>query len=181
MAEVTAYPVGQGAVAGQYKPGDFILTHGSAWYSKIIRHGQALRYKGGDAAFAYYNHAAIVVEEDGTILQAMNAGIVRGHISDYKQTEYHLVNLGDLVTDFDRKRMRAFAYSKLNAPYDWLCIAGIALSLLVRTRIILNMEGRYICSGIESFTLMTGGVDLPFQPQHMMPADLAWCFGVRPV
>jgi hypothetical protein len=40
-------------------PGDFILTHGRAWTRKLIRFGQRLRFRGDDAKYARWNHAAI--------------------------------------------------------------------------------------------------------------------------
>ena len=52
------------------RPGDFILTHGDEWTSKLIRFGQSLRYRGASAKYTYWNHTALVVDGAGTIVEA---------------------------------------------------------------------------------------------------------------
>ena len=59
---------GPGEEISDPRPGDFILTHGSAWTSKMIRIGQSLRIHGGDRKYTWWNHAAIFVGSDGAII-----------------------------------------------------------------------------------------------------------------
>jgi hypothetical protein len=52
---VTRYPPGeQERALGQ---GDFLLTHGAAWTSRLIRFGEAIRYRGRNRLFAHWSHA----------------------------------------------------------------------------------------------------------------------------
>ena len=175
----TFYPEGTSAKPGEMRPGDIVLTHGSAWYSKVIRYGQGLRYKGADRCCCTYNHAAVVINSDGMIFEALGDGIVRSHISKYRPVDYHLIDIE--VSDDDRARMVKFAWENLTKPYDWLCIASLCLGLLLRTPFIYGTEGRYICSGFAACALDKTALELPVgqDPRHFMPADLAAYFGVR--
>jgi hypothetical protein len=94
-------PPGEAAEASDYDPGDFILTHGSALYSKLIRFGQALPSRGPDGKYAWWNHAAMVVSASRDLVEALGPGVEATHIDDYKLTEHHLVRLGSLA-DIDR-------------------------------------------------------------------------------
>lgn len=51
-------------------PADFILTRGDAWTSKLIRFGQGLRFHGSDQKYTYWNHAALVINTQGDIIEA---------------------------------------------------------------------------------------------------------------
>jgi hypothetical protein len=42
-----------------FRPGDFIRTHGKAFFSKLIRFGQAIQFRGRDHKYAWWNHAAM--------------------------------------------------------------------------------------------------------------------------
>jgi hypothetical protein len=56
-------------------PGDFILTHGNSWTSRMIRFGQRIRYWGPDKKFTHWNHAAIFINEKGDIIEALGGGV----------------------------------------------------------------------------------------------------------
>src|SRR5437773_4468430 len=68
---------------GELQPGDFILTHGAEFFSQLIRFGQQLRFRGKDNMYTYWNHAAMVVATDGTIVEALGAGVARRSIDAY--------------------------------------------------------------------------------------------------
>lgn len=87
------------AVAERFAPGeqvanprrgDFILTHGKSWTSRMIRFGETIRYWGDDKKFTHWNHAAIFVSENGDIVEALGAGVQQRNIAVYKGTEYHV-------------------------------------------------------------------------------------------
>jgi uncharacterized protein YycO len=68
-------------------PGDFILTHSSGIYGKLIRFGEAIRYWGTDKIFAHWSHAAIFINEAGDIVEALGGGVQQRNISVYQGTE----------------------------------------------------------------------------------------------
>src|SRR5205823_3187742 len=53
------------------RPGDFILTHGGELFSRLIQIGQQLRYAGADQPYTYWNHSALIVSNDGALVEAL--------------------------------------------------------------------------------------------------------------
>lgn len=171
---------GPGEEVANPEPGDFILTHGKSWTSRMIRFGQKLRYRGQDRIYTRWNHAAIFVAENGDIVEALGAGVQRRNIAVYKDTEYHIVRLENVV-DVDRKHAIEFALACLNDSYGWLTILSIALSLLFTSKFGFGLDGQEICSALVARCLERTGEIFPEDPWHLMPADLAKYFDVRPV
>lgn len=163
-----------------YLPGDFILTHGDSFYSKLIRFGQRLRFHGKNAGFAHWNHAAMIVGEDGSIIEALGRGVLRRNLSNYKGTEYHLVHFGhDIASDDDREQVVKFAEWTMGQEYGWVTIVSIALSLLSGLNFSFGFDGQSICSGLVARALERTNVIFDRSPSHIMPADLARYFGVN--
>jgi uncharacterized protein YycO len=69
------------------RPGDFILTHSSGIYGRLIRFGEAIRYWGADRVFAHWSHAAIFVNGAGDIIEALGGGVQQRNISVYHGTD----------------------------------------------------------------------------------------------
>ena len=116
-----------GAPAAVARPGDFILTHSSGVYGRLIRFGEAIRYWGQDRIFAHWSHAAIFVNDAGDIIEALGGGVQRRNISVYHGTEYVVVHLPADTIDRDRQEAVNFAEFCLNDKYGWLTIVDIAL------------------------------------------------------
>ncbi len=159
--------------------GDFILTHGASWTSRLIRFGEKIRYRGADKKFARWNHAALFINEKGDIIEALGAGVQQRNISEYKETEYHVVHLENVV-DVNRAHEVAFAQACLNDHYGWLTIVSIGLSLLTGSKLGFGVDGQEICSALVARCLERTGEIFPIDPWHMMPADLAKYFNVQP-
>jgi uncharacterized protein YycO len=160
-------------------PGDFILTHGKSWTSRMIRVGEKLRYWGRDRIYTRWNHAAIFVDTNGDIVEALGGGVQRRNISVYKNTEYHVVHLENVV-DVDREHETGFALACLGDKYGWLTILSIALSLLFASKLGFGVDGQEICSALVARCLERTGEIFPEDPWRIMPADLAKYFDVRP-
>jgi uncharacterized protein YycO len=174
------FAAGEGARPGEYDPGDFILTHGSAFYSKLIRFGQRLRFRGQNQKYAWWNHAAMIISETGDLIEALGPGVEKTHIDKYKSTEYHLVRLGSLADRHDRQQVVAFAEWSLGEKYGWLTIVNIALALLFGGRFDFGIDGQTICSGLVARALERTNAIFDRAPSNIMPADLARYFNVTP-
>lgn len=174
------FAAGEAARAGEFDPGDFILTHGSAFFSKLIRFGQRLRFRGGNRKYAWWNHAAMVVTEGGDLIEALGPGVERTHIDKYKPTEYHLVRLGSLADYRDRQQAVDFAVWGLGEEYGWLTIVSIAFTLLFGGKFNFGIDGQTICSGLVARALERTNAIFDRTPSHIMPADLARYFKVTP-
>lgn len=174
------YAPGEDAAVGDYEPGDFILTHGNTWVSRLIRVGQYLRFWGADRKYAWWNHAAMVISPDGKLIEALGAGVLLTHISRYKKTQYHLVRLGNIATTHDRRQAVVFARWCLGEKYGYLTIVSIALSLLTGGKFTFGFDGQSICSGLVARALERTDAIFNRSPSHTMPADLAKYFEVEP-
>jgi len=178
-SQVSAQHFAPGNEVSNPLPGDFLLTHGKSWTSEMIRVGQAIRYRGGDAIYARWNHAAIFVDNNGDIVEALAGGVQRRNVSVYKDTEYHVVRLGD-IAEVERVHEVKFALACLNASYGILTIASIALSLLSGSKFGFGVDGQEICSALVARCLERTGEIFPEDPWHLMPADLAKFYDVKP-
>ena len=169
-----------GAPVAVALPGDFILTHSSGLYGKLIRFGEAIRYWGQDRIFAHWSHAAIFVNDAGDIIEALGGGVQRRNISVYHGTEYVVVHLPADTIDRDRQEAVNFAEFCLNDKYGWLTIVDIALCLGTGAKISFGVDGQQICSALVARSLeRIGEIFREAEPWHVMPADLAKHFNVQ--
>jgi hypothetical protein len=174
---VTYHP--QGEVATGPRVGDFLLTGIKAQgiVSWAIKAGSWLR--GYEAPFRRFSHAAIVVDEDGALAEALAGGVKRTHLSKYATDDYVLVRTE--VDEHDQAQVLAFAESVLDARerYGYLTFVGLALYCVTGAQICIQQAGTAICSGFVSDALTRAGFIWPRPPFAMMPADLARHFDVR--
>jgi hypothetical protein len=162
------------------RPGDFILTHSSGVYGTLIRIGEALRYWGPDKVFAHWSHAAIFVNGDGDIVEALSGGVQQRNISVYNGTEYVVVHLPVTTMPLDRQQAVEFADFCLNDRYGWLTIVSIALCLLTGAKFSFGVDGQQICSALVARCIeRIGEIFREGDPWHLAPADLAKHFNVR--
>jgi hypothetical protein len=164
--------------APRFSPGDIVLTHGDSWTSRIIRWGQRLRFRGRDRKYTWWNHVAVIVREDGTLIEAIGGGVQVRKLDVYRPTEYTLVDIA--ATDADRGQVVRFAEECVGSPYAFIVIGSIALSLLSGSKFDFGVDGQLICSGLASRALERTQAIFARTPSHMSPADLAKYFQVEP-
>lgn len=168
-----------------FQAGDFILTHGAAWTSKLIRFGQRLRIHGSDRKYTHWNHAAVIVSERGDLIEALGAGVERTRIAKYRPAEYHVICIK--ATADDRNQAVAFANwaaggndRRKRQRYGFLTIVSIAYGLLTGGKFTFGFEGQAICSGLVARSMERTGAIFNRTPTHIMPADLAKYYEVEP-
>ena len=122
-------------------PGDFILTHGGEFFSRVIQLAQGLRFTGKDQPYTYWNHSALIVSADGALIEALGPGIQRNTLAAYEGTQYTVVHID--ASDEDRKEMVAFAehWVSRNGQYGWATIVSITLSLLTGLKLSFGFPG----------------------------------------
>ena len=177
MVSTVKVPAGQ--TARTALPGDFILTHGDHWTSKMIRWGQKREWTGEREKYASWNHAALVVDYGATVAEALSQGVVASSLSKYQDRDYTLVRVE--MPDTDRSQVLRFANSVLDARwrYSYTTIAQLALTLALRSggqQWTIGKVGTAICSGFVSEALVRAGFIWPVPPAFMMPAHLAEYF-----
>ena len=171
-------PAGQAAAVWQ--PGDFLLTHGDAFFSRLIRFGEALRIRGADRRFTWFNHAALVVGEDGSLAEALGQGVVTSNAAKYQQKDYVIVRTG--ASEADRAEVLAFADWVVTnrASYGWLTILSIAVTVLTGSKLTFFVDGEFICSGFVARAMERTGAVFSRDPVHITPADLAKYYDATP-
>ena len=165
-----------GQEAPKYVPGDFILVSSKGILAKLIRFGQFIRYHGKMKPFSYWNHAAMIIDEEGTIIEAIGRGVVTNSIEDYKDVEYYYVSTK--LNKQSRDQTVAACKSFLKDKYGWLTILSIAFELLSGVKLQFTNSNTMICSAVVGQSLWAGGIIFNANPYQMMPADLAAAFNV---
>jgi uncharacterized protein YycO len=176
----TAERYGPGEEAKEFVPGDFILAHRHNFLAGLISQAQKRRFKGTEATYAHWSHSALIVENDGTLVEAEVTGVKRNPISRYRKDEYHLVRLGSSFSPDGRARAVAFASTQVGQGFGFLDMFGASLYLLVGWPLRLVRSGHEICSGLVVTALQAGGLVPDLDPALTLPADLAKLFDVRP-
>ena len=169
-----AYQAGESP--SKYVPGDFILVSTKGILARFIRFGQFLRYHGKMRPFAHWNHAALIVDEQGTIIEAVGRGVVCSSIEDYNDVEYYYVSTK--LNAQSRAQTVAAGRSFLKDKYSWWTIVSIALELLIGIKVQFSSQNSMICSAVVGQSLWAGGVIFDQNPYQMMPADLASAYNV---
>lgn len=171
---------GPGADATEFDPGDFILTHRRKLIAALISWGQKRRFKGSDAPFAHWSHAAVVVDPRGDVVEAESLGVVRSTIHKYRDTEYHLVRLGDRMNAEGRRAAVAYAEGQVGQAFGYLDLMGTSLHLLFGWQLRWIRRNHEICSSLVVKALQRGGLLRDLDPATTLPGDLAKAFDVRP-
>ena len=178
MARVERF--GPGESPSGLDPGDFILTHRHRPFAALISFAQRRRFHGADAPFAHWSHAAVIVGEDGSLVEAESMGVIRSALAKYRDDEYHLVRLGDQLSAQGRKEAVRYARAQVGQAFGYLDLAGATLYLLTGVPLRWVRRHHEICSSLIVRALQHGGVLEGFDPAITLPADLAKEFGARP-
>jgi uncharacterized protein YycO len=165
-----------GQEPAKFNPGDFILVSTTGILAKFIRFGQFFRYHGKMKPYSFWNHAAMIVDTDGTIIEAAGRGVRYNNIEEYKDVEYYLVNTK--LNQQSRNQTVAACKSFVKDKYGWFTILSIALQLLTGIEFQFSFGSSIICSALVAQSLWAGGYIFDQNPFQMMPADLAAAFNI---
>lgn len=169
---------GAGAQTMDFEPGDFILAHGDSFLSRFIRFGQSLAFWGADRKYTWWSHAAMIVSPGGDLIEAIGAGVRRGHLSEYVHADFHIVRLNTLANSHDRAQICRYAEWTLGQEYGLLTNISIIICVLTGCRLTFGFDGQSICSGLVARSLERGSAIFDRSPSHILPADLAKYFSV---
>ena len=144
------------------KPGNFIVTTGGGFIDRLIQF----------STMSKWNHAALVIDSKGTVIDVIGTGIRKLPLSTFSQNDYHIVNVE--MSDEDRKQVVAYAafMLKKHAKYGFVTIASIVLKILTHSRLVIKLDGTLICSEFVANALAEGGVIWDKDTSLITPADL---------
>lgn len=177
MADFSIQRFGPGETATAFQPGDFLLTHRKHLISRLIRVAQKIR--GRERRYSYWSHAAVIVDQAGTLVEAETKGVVKSPLSKYQPAEYHLVSLGSSADGRDRQQVVAFAESVVGQPFGYLDMFSVGLSLLTGAKLNVSYESHLMCSALVARALERTSAIFDDEPAHMLPADLARYYGAE--
>jgi uncharacterized protein YycO len=163
------------------KEGDIVLFHGPNFYSRLIRFGQALRFRGDRKRFAHWNHVAIVVgfEDDEPVIVEAVSEVRKGKIWDnYNLIDYEIEFVSPLLNDSDRLQVIDYCNRQVGDEYDWVEIISLAVRCLFGGSLSIKFSESHICSGLVGEALERAGYDFGREASDLMPADIAEFFGV---
>lgn len=158
-------------------PGDFILTHRHDLWAACIRFGERLRLSKEKRQYAYWNHCAMIVNEKGTLIEALPKGITVSKIDKYADQEFTVVKMLG-AHNIDREHAVKFAYWAIGEGYGYLTFINVILWALVGGKLSFGLDGQMICSGLVARCMERFGEVFPKEPRNMMPSDLAMHFNV---
>lgn len=154
-------------------PGSYgcVKTHG--FYPWLIRAGTR----------SEYDHAFIIVDDRGGIIEAEPGGARRSNLAEY--TNYDMIfNTVDVPSEEQRRRIVSKAETLIGTPYGWTDIARLALhDLGVNWPWLIaaaDNERAMICSQLVAVCGAAGGMDWSCgkeNPAAVTPADLATRIG----
>lgn len=157
-----------------YSPGDFILVSGTRLGSRLIQLGQALRT---DRRYCRWNHAALIIDANGTLVEASLDGVHYSNIGRYGGCDVRVVPI-DADWD-DRVQATSYAVSQVGESYGWIAALSVALRCLIGGSVAFLADGSHICSGLVACALERCGYTFDRSPEHVTPAELAAYFNVR--
>ncbi|MGH8622436.1 MAG: hypothetical protein ACRET3_09885 [Burkholderiales bacterium] len=168
---------------GEYNPGDLVLVRSETFFAKLIRFGQRLAYPDTDRKYTGWSHAAIIVDDDGNIVEAIARGVKRCHIGSYDATDYAVVSVSQIANERDRRQAVTFAEKLAGLQYGWMTAMSVGLSLFFGWRLVFSVDRQFICSGLVARCLERMDIpatadesQLASTPTHVKPADLARLF-----
>jgi uncharacterized protein YycO len=177
MADFQVQHLGAGESATDFQPGDFILTHRKHLMSRLIRVAQKIR--GRERKYSYWSHAAVIIDQEGTLVEAESKGVITSPLSKYHPEEYQLVRLGDSADARDREQVVAFARSVIGQPFGFLDMFSVGLSLLTGAKLNISYESHLMCSALVAKALERTSALFDDEAAHMLPADLARYYGAE--
>jgi hypothetical protein len=182
--EATLLHCPPGEQPDSFTPGDFCLhrattTHGpggaTTTIGKLIQAGERRRF--GNTDFARWTHCALIVSEDGDIIEALESGVERRNISKYVNGDYLVAHVE--ATDEQRTLAVGFAAEQVGDRYDKLDFVGLAVQAIFGWDLSLHADDRFICSELVARATEKYIPAYPLPPEAMMPADLAHYWGAE--
>lgn len=141
-----------------------------SWLGRLIRRVTKSRF----------SHNAVMV--DGTLYEALGSGIRKLEGRDARRRAAEAVDAISLyLLPGERMRMRAFLDRHVANGYSFAGFVAAGIDAITGWKLIIALDGQYICSGYVAAALVRAGYDPPEDPRLMSPEDLwQWLKGSWP-
>lgn len=161
------------------RAGNYVAVRTGGWLAWLIRR----------ACHSAVNHAFLVVDDNGGIIEARPEGVRAGNLSEYAGA-YAVANTAEPMSDSERAAVVAKAESLLNALYNYPALADIGLEDIgIHWRWLMRLsraDKMLICSQLVSEAGQAAVPPMPWlcgksDASQVTPADLANRPGTEPV
>lgn len=171
---------GPGEAPELVRPADFILTHRRRRpMPALITLAQRRRFRGPARAYAHWSHAALIVNAEGTLVEAEGTGVRRSPLGKYHQSEYHLIRMDGRLDDRQRLAAAGMAERWVGDAFGYLVMLDLTIWLLTGVPVRWARRDHQVCSGLVARALAAGGQRFGRNAAFMLPADLAEAYRVR--
>lgn len=160
-------------------PGDIVLVHRRhGFYSFWISIGQGLRFK-GPKHFKYWTHIAIVVGDQGEIVEAAWPCVRGANLIEYKEAgaDFAIADITPWADVHDREQVVAFAKHAIGTKYGIAEAASLGFWMMgvpVRS----SVGNQLICSALGAEAASRTNIIFPTEPLWMTPAHHAQFFNI---
>ena len=167
---------GPGEEPTSFSPGDFFLLRNTTFFSRLILFGQGLRFHGENRKYSKWSHCGGFIDNKGTIIEALSAGVKIDNISKYKGLTYYVVHTK--LSASNKVQSVNAAKSFLKDKYGWVSDLSIGFQFATGVKLRVTVNNTINCSGLVAMMLWAGGIFFNGTPQLFAPADLASAFDV---
>jgi hypothetical protein len=158
--------------------GDVLLIRGPGWLGRLIRLGAGRRLSNDGRRYAYWSHAAIVLSDEGHLLEVHARGVGVCGIEKFRNNDFCYVRLR--LSEPARYQAVRYAYDFIGQRYDLVGFLLLGLSVTMGHRLRVPDTGKPGCVSLIVRALERAGMAFDRPPPEMMPADLAKKFSVLP-
>ena len=164
-----------------YSPGDILLVNDFSgptdWLGGLIRDGERVRCDSDDL----WTHSAIIVSTDGKIVEAMQQGVMLGHVREYAHRQTKIISLPVPPKDPRRAYAARYALGLEGEAYGVVDFISLGVSLLFRNSWSTHMDHKPICSELVArATESVTDHGYPYASERMMPGDIDRYFDGAP-
>lgn len=170
----TIYDVGEEPTS--FSTGDFFLLRNNTFFSKLILFGQWLRYHGENRKYSRWSHCGGIMDNKGTIIEALSGGVKLDNISKYKDLPYYIVHTK--LSAANKVQSVNAGKSFLRDKYGWVSDISISFNFLTGIKLQFTIKNTINCSGLVGMMQWAGGTIFNGTPQLFAPADLAAAYDV---
>lgn len=158
--------------------GDLVFVRGNTRLSQLIHFFAWLRFRHDDLRWCYWSHVAVVIDDQGYLVDVDVDGVGLCHIDRYRELDFCYVRLR--LTPKARREIATYAHRCAGQRYGIAAFVLLGLSVLSGGWLPVPDSGKPGCVSLIVRALRRAGLTFDRSPAEMMPADLAKRFGVLP-
>lgn len=155
-----------------YVPGDLLLVDDYSGQGDLIG---SLVLDGSEARYGVrkWTHSAVIVSEDGDLVEALEDGVDHTHISKYDGVQTKVIHLPIPADDPRRAYAVRYALAQVDESYGVIGFISLGVDLAFGLNTSLHVDRRPICSEIcARATESATQAGYQYASERILPMDL---------